>query len=94
MADRHLHPCTVREPLLSHTQTTNPLFHTIHPCQRQWPPSCVAQRTCSSHWRLRARRADFPGYHSPDRALVGDEERTAHAMAIKRLAEATAKPTR
>ena len=38
--------------------------------------------------------ADFPGYHSPDRALVGDEERTAHAMAQKRLNEAKAKPTR
>ena len=45
-------------------------------------------------WCLRARLADFPGYHSPDRALVGDEERTAHAMAQKRLNEAKAKPTR
>lgn len=29
------------------------------------------------HWR--------PGYESPDRALVGDEERTAMAMALKRM---------
>ena len=44
--------------------------------------------------RSRLASADFPGYHSPDRALVGDEERTAHAMAQKRLNEAKAKPTR
>ena len=26
-----------------------------------------------------------PGYESPDRALVGDEERSAMAMALKRM---------
>ena len=55
-----------------------------------------ADSSPSSLWLVlvRARLADFPGYHSPDRALVGDEERTAHAMAQKRLNEAKAKPTR
>ena len=52
------------------------------------------QIALTRHCCLRARLADFPGYHSPDRALVGDEERTAHAMAQKRLNEAQAKPTR
>jgi hypothetical protein len=33
----------------------------------------------------------FPGYASPDRALVGDEERSALAYALKRREQADAR---
>ena len=41
--------------------------------------------------RVCACLADVPGYESPDRALVGDEERTAMAMALKKINESNTK---